>query len=151
MMSGTTVAGDVPRAPLVAIAAFLGATLLAVGVARVAGYEPVRKPEAPVVTHHDLHFADLPGGIVEVTENGAQVALLTGGTDGFVRVVMRSLTRDRRLHGLGREEPFRLRIHADGRLSLEDRATQRVVDLAGFGVDNIAAFRRLVPQQEATP
>lgn len=145
------VAGDVPRAPLVAIAAFLGATLLAVGMARVTGYEPVRKAEAPVVESHDLQFADAPGGVVEVTENGALVAVLTGGTDGFVRVVMRSMTRDRRLHGLGREEPFRLRVHADGRLSLEDLATRRVVDLAGFGVDNIDAFRRLVPQQEATP
>ena len=146
-----TVAGDVPRAPLLAVGAFLVATLVAVGVARVTGYEPVRKPEAPVVTHHDLHFADLPGGLVEVTENGTRVALLTGGTDGFVRVVMRALTRDRRLHGLGREEPFRLRFHADGRISLEDRATHRVVDLAGFGVDNGGAFARLVPQQEATP
>lgn len=145
------VAGDVPRAPLVAIAAFLGATLLAVGVARVTGYEPVRKPQAPVVESHDLRFADAPGGRVEVTADGALVAVLTGGTDGFVRVVMRSLTRDRRLQGLSREEPFRLSIHADGRLSLEDLATHRVVDLAGFGADNIAAFRRLIPDQEVLP
>jgi putative photosynthetic complex assembly protein len=127
----------------------VGASLLVIALARLSGYEPVSAEPAPVVESRDLHFADRADGAVDVIENGQPVALLASGTDGFVRVVLRSFTRDRRLHGIGREEPFRLRVHANGRLSIEDRATLRVVDLSGFGADNIAAFSRLITKREA--
>ena len=145
------VAEDMPRGPLIAAAGLVVISLLAVGVARFGGYEPVRAAPAPVVESHDLHFVDRPGGSVDVFENGTQVAVLPSGYDGFVRVVLRSFTRDRKLRGLGREEPFRISRHADGRLSIEDRATFRTVDLAGFGADNIGAFAKLIDQPKATP
>ncbi len=148
---GSPATGDIPRGPLLAIAALVGMSLAAVALARVGGYQPVRAEPAPVIESRDLHFADRPDGAVDVIENGQPVAVLERGTDGFVRVVLRSFTRDRRLHGLGREEPFRLRVHADGRLTIEDRATHRVVDLAGFGADNVAAFSRLIEKREALP
>lgn len=135
---------DMPRGPLIAAAGLVAISLMAVGVARWSGFEPVRLAPAPVVETHDLHFVDRPGGVVDVMEGGERIAVLASGYDGFVRVVLRSFTRDRKLRGLGREEPFRISRHADGRLSIEDRATFRTVDLAGFGVDNVAAFARLI-------
>jgi len=145
------VAKDMPRGPLIAAAGLVVLSLLAVGVARLNGFEPVRATPAPVVESHDLYFFDQPGGAVDVFENGEQVAVLPSGYDGFVRVVLRSFTRDRKLRGLGREEPFRISRHADGRLTIEDRASFRVVDLAGFGADNIGAFAKLIEQPKATP
>jgi len=142
---------DMPRGPLIAAAGLVVISLLAVGFARLSGFEPVRSTPAPVVESHDLHFVDRPGGAVDVLEGGEQVAVLPSGYDGFVRVVLRSFTRDRKLRGLGREEPFRIRRHADGRLTIEDRATFRTVDLAGFGADNIAAFAKLIESPKATP
>ena len=142
---------DMPRGPLIAAAVLVAGSLLAVGMARLSGFEPVRKPPAEVVESHDLFFADRSDGGVEVFENGEQIALLPGGSDGFVRVVLRSFTRDRKLRGLGREEPFRINRHADGRLTIEDRATLHTVDLAGFGADNIAAFSNIIADREAKP
>jgi putative photosynthetic complex assembly protein len=142
---------DMPRGPLIAAAGLVVISLLAVGLARLNGFEPVRAVAAPVVESHDLHFVDRPSGAVDVLEGGKQVAVLPSGYEGFVRVVLRSFTRDRKLRGLGREEPFRIRRHADGRLSIEDRATFRTVDLAGFGADNIAAFAKLIEDPKATP
>lgn len=135
---------DMPRGPLIAAAGLVVVALVAVGLARAGGYEPVRSPPAPVVESHDLHFVDVAGGSVDVLESGERIAVLPSGYDGFVRVVLRSFTRDRKLRGLGAEEPFRIRRHADGRLSIEDRATFRTVDLAGFGADNVAAFAKLI-------
>jgi putative photosynthetic complex assembly protein len=142
---------DMPRGPLIAAAGLVVISLFAVGLARLNGLEPVRWTPAPVVESHDLFFFDRPGGAVDVFENGEQIAVLPSGYDGFVRVVLRSFTRDRKLRGLGREEPFRIRRHADGRLTIEDRATFRTVDLAGFGADNIAAFARIIEDPKATP
>jgi hypothetical protein len=47
------------------------------------------------------------------------------GTQGFLRGALRALVRERRQHGLGDEQPFRLLAHPDGRLTLEDPATGR--------------------------
>jgi putative photosynthetic complex assembly protein len=41
--------------------------------------------------------------------------------------------------------PFRLALHADGRLTLEDPATSRTIELQAFGPANSGAFARLLP------
>ncbi len=41
--------------------------------------------------------------------------------------------------------PFRLSAWSDGRLTLEDPATGRAVDLEAFGPTNEATFVRLLP------
>jgi putative photosynthetic complex assembly protein len=52
--------------------------------------------------------------------------------------------RERRSHGLGMEHPFRIARYPDGRLVLEDLATDRVIDLQAFGPTNAGAFARLL-------
>ena len=58
---------------------------------------------------------------------------------------MRILARERRMNDEGRETPFRLIRWADGRLSIEDPATGRRIDLGAFGAANTQAFARLMP------
>ena len=61
-----------------------------------------------------------------------------------MRGVLRGLARDRRADGIGRSPPFRLTRWADGRLSLDDPATGRHVDLEVFGPTNAGAFAEIL-------
>ena len=101
----------------------------------------------PASASIDLRFEDLPGGGVAVrrADDGAAVAVLAPGTEGFVRATLRGLARDRKRGDLGPEQPFRLSAWTDGGLSLEDRATGRTLDLRAFGSTQVEAFARLLP------
>jgi putative photosynthetic complex assembly protein len=76
------------------------------------------------------------------------LAVLDPGTNGFVRGVLRGLARERRRQGLGSEIPFHLAQRADGRLTLVDPATERVIDLKAFGPTNTQAFARLLEARD---
>ena len=90
------------------------------------------------------------GGVVVVDGEATGVARLAPGTNGFLRATLRGLVRERRRNGLGAEAPFRLTAHADGRLTLQDAATGRLVDLEAFGATNAGAFAALLrPRPDA--
>ncbi len=101
-----------------------------------------------IVASRDLRFADRGDGAVIITDvgNGNVAQIIPAGQKtGFVRGVMRSLARERRMAGIGAEAPFRLTAWADGELSLVDSATGRAIELNAFGPDNRAAFAALLP------
>lgn len=136
----------IPRIPLLGAAALVVATVIVVAAARLAGpaAEPPTQPSA--ATSRELRFHDLADGMVEIHDarTGQVVEIITPGNDGFVRATMRSLARERVRLGIGAEEPFRLHAQRDGRLTLEDPATRRRVELDAFGPTNAAAFARLL-------
>ena len=66
------------------------------------------------------------------------------GANGFLRGTLRGLARERKRQGVGAEQPFRLIGRADGRLTLEDPATGRRVDLESFGPTNAAVFAQML-------
>lgn len=142
-----------PRGALIGAAALIGFSLLAVTLARFAGLGPVTEPMAPVVQSRELCFADRADGAVIVYDRQGDevVDLVPPGSGGFVRGVLRALARERRLQGDGASTPFRLSRLADGRLTLEDLATGRVIDLKAFGHTNEGAFARLLSPGNATP
>lgn len=72
------------------------------------------------------------------------VAVIPPGTNGFLRGSLRGLARERKRQGIGAGPAFRLVRWADGRLTLEDPATRRVIDLAAFGPTNSGAFADLL-------
>jgi len=124
----------------------VGLTLLGAGTARFTGVGRVPPPSALVEVSRDVRFEDRIDGAVVVREAGTQqiVSILAPGRDNFVRGVLRGFARDRRSRELGSEDPFRLTRWSDGRLSLTDLATQRVVELEAFGATNTGAFARLL-------
>ncbi|HPB76430.1 MAG TPA: photosynthetic complex assembly protein PuhC [Chromatiaceae bacterium] len=142
-----------PRGALIGAAALIGFSLLAVTLARFAGLGPVTEPMAPVVQSRELRFADRADGAVLVYDRQGDevVDLVPPGSGGFVRGVLRALARERRLQGDGASTPFRLSRLADGRLTLEDLATGRVIDLKAFGHTNEGAFAQLLSPGNATP
>lgn len=147
---------EVPRGALRAVAALILATLVAVAWVQLSGGAPSSASAAPVVTERWLQFRDLPDGQVEVLESGRPLATLSAGAHGFLRGALRALARERRLStaatvtpaaapATGQASPaYRLRAHADGRLSLDDPATGVRIDLESFGQTNAADFAQLL-------
>lgn len=137
-----------PRWTLVAAALLIALSITGAGVARhqrlAAEAEAVAV--APPLAARDLHFADTAVGAVEIydAQSARLVYVAEPGTNGFIRGVMRSMARDRRVRGIGQEPAFRLAEWPDGRLTLEDLATGKMIELSAFGGDNRAAFHRLL-------
>ena len=144
---------DVPRGALWGAGALLAFTLAATALVR--WFDDGRSPSAPtapVVAEARLHFIDLPDGGITVrnADDGRVLQQIAPGGEPFVRGTLRALTRERRSHGLGEGPPFQLMVHADGRLSLIDTATQRRIDVGSFGPTQATAFARFLPARLST-
>ena len=136
----------VPRGPLLAIGALVLATLLGAGFARLSGLGTLRLPEAAAMQVRELRFDDRADGSVVIRDAGSEgiVATVAPGTGGFLRATLRGLVRERKRQGIGDGIGFRLVGRADGRLTLEDPATGRQIDIGSFGPTNSAVFAQLM-------
>lgn len=103
-------------------------------------------PQGFVVTARDIFVEDRDDGAVVIRDarSGQVVQELEPGTGGFIRATLRGLVRARRLGELGPEKPFRVTRWSEGRLTLEDTASGRVVDLLAFGQAQVDAFQSLL-------
>ncbi len=141
-----------PRSIVFAGGGLMLAALVAAGTARFTDRGVTRLPDTAAHLTRAIVFADRDDGAVLITEpNGDMVAVLPGGGDGFVRGVMRGFARDRKARGVGPEAPFELVRRVDGRLTLIDPATGRIVELDAFGPTNSGAFARLLTARETRP
>lgn len=135
-----------PRGALVGAAAVVSVAILAALTARITDVGATRLTLSTPVKVVELRFADRPDGGVAVLDGrtGAVTDEFAPGTNGFVRGALRGLARERKRREIGAEPPFRLTRWADGRVTLDDPTTGRVVDLVAFGPTNAAAFTRLL-------
>ncbi|MDX2276569.1 MAG: photosynthetic complex assembly protein PuhC [Hyphomonadaceae bacterium] len=138
-----------PRFALIAAALLVSGSIAAAAVARyvrVNGAEASQAQSMSPLAVRDLTFFDMADGSVEVRDaSGADVLFVAEpGTNGFIRGVMRGMARDRRARQIGQAPAFRLAEWPDGRLSLEDTATGKQIELGAFGATNRAAFAQLL-------
>lgn len=135
---------QLPRPALIGMIALAVFALVAAAVVRLSGVD-VREPDAAAVMVRELCFDDLPDGSIAVTDarTGARVQTIEGES-GFLRGTLRGLARERKRAGFGPEAAFELIARADGRLTLKDPTTGRMVDLESFGPTNAAVFARLL-------
>jgi hypothetical protein len=121
--------------------------LISVGLVRITGNGPDQRIAATTV-ERSLRFEDLPdhGVLVSDGATGEKLTVLYG-EQGFVRGVLRALSRERHSRGLGSKPPFNLVAYVDGRVTLMDPATGERVDLASFGPTNTAEFARFLAMQ----
>lgn len=134
------------RSPMIAAAALLAIALGIIGLVRMEGTPGPVPAEGRAVAARDLFFEDRDDGGITVRDarSGAEVADLAPGTNGFVRATLRGLVRERKRGELGPAAPFRVTRWAEGRLTLEDTATGRVVDLLAFGQTQVETFQSLL-------
>jgi putative photosynthetic complex assembly protein len=134
-----------PRAALIGAAVLIGGALILAAVGRSSGIGTTSMPAVAAAATRDLRFVDRRDGSVAVYDTaGNEIATLAPGTNGFARGVMRGFARSRKLEAIGDQPPFRMTRWTDGRLSLSDPATGRIVDLDAFGPTNAEVFARLM-------
>ena len=144
-----------PRGPLLGAGALVTVALLSAVAGRMAG-SSVAPPDASVLASRELRFEDRPDGGVSVLDarDGHEVDVAAPGTNGFLRATLRGLARERRLSGIeagAAGAPFRVTAWSDDRVTLDDLATGRHVELEAFGGTNEAVFARLLPVPRAAP
>jgi putative photosynthetic complex assembly protein len=145
----------VPKPALIAALGLVILTVAATAAVRLTGTPPSASPallraanNSTIVTTRDLRFTDRADGalIIEDVGSGSTAGMVEAGSkSGFIRGVMRGLARERRMHGIRNQPPFRLTLWTDGELSLVDTATGRNLELGAFGGTNRTAFLLLLP------
>lgn len=139
-----------PRTALFASAALIGFAILAAGLANHTGIgKEVVVVEGDPITRTMTFNDRADGAVIVATPEGTTIRVLKGDESGFVRGVLRSLSRARAAQGLGAEQPFILKQWPDGLLALDDTATGQRTVLNGFGETNYKAFQRLLVNKEA--
>ncbi len=149
-MSGRALAaGGRPRFhPGVALGVLIVTAVAVIALARWSAAPVPAVVQEPVAHQRLLQFSDLPDGAVGVTDagSGKEVARFEG-EQGFLRGTLRAVARERRMRGLGAEQPLELIAYRDGRLSLHDPATGTRIALESFGTTNASVFARLLDPQ----
>lgn len=136
----------VPKAWLISAIALVLFSLAAVTTVRLTGVGGTKMTLPAAVESRDLLFEDGKDGAVLVYDarDRQLIDTLAPGTNGFVRVVLRGLARERRLGDVGKEPPFRLTRFENGQMTLQDTSTSKQIDLVAFGSSNAEAFARLM-------
>lgn len=110
---------------------------------------PGSPPQAPValpVVSAELQFLDGPQGLIEVinARNHAPLASYSAGEGSFLRGILRSLVRERRMRDLEPGGAFHLALLETGSLVISDPQTGYWMALEAFGVDNRRVFAELL-------
>jgi putative photosynthetic complex assembly protein len=126
-------------------------SIVAVLVARGTGVGLMLTPEGEPAETRLLQFDERADGRLFILDHpaGAQVALIPA-EGGFIRGVLRGLSRGRALERMESTEVYLLTRWDDGRLSISDPATGQSFDLNSFGVDNLRIFAQLLESQGGT-
>ena len=133
------------RLPALAVTGAVGLALLAAASGRIMNtVNPA--PTATRVDVRDLRFEDRADGAVLVFDGRSAAPFdVVTGQNGFLRGTLRGLARTRHSEGIDASTPFRLSAWSDNRLTLDDPATGRHIELEAFGPTNEAVFTRLLP------
>lgn len=131
------------RMPSLTIAA-LATIVLAIAVAsRLMVHEGA--PMAMLVQSADLLMQDRDNGSIVVTAApcGRVVDIVAPGSNGFLRVLLAGLVHERARERVA-TPGFHITRWSDGRLTIDDVATGRLIELEAFGPANAEAFGRLL-------
>lgn len=123
----------------------LGAVALFVAWVIMQSQQSARYPDAPATQIKQLRFEDRADGSIAVVDyqTKQQVDVIIGEA-GFVRGALRTLAQERKRREISSEPPFELIARQDGRLTLSDPSTGRMIDLESFGAMNSQHFARLL-------
>ena len=124
---------------------FLSSVFLVVALLRGQGME-IPQDHSPISWQRTLRFEDRPNGDVAVMDGQSTLEITRYvGEQGFVRGILRTLSRERMRRGIGSGPTFELIGHTDGRLTLLDPATGQRINLESFGPTNMSSFAKLQP------
>ena len=125
------------------------ALLWAWGVSRDdAHYAPPQQQASLPVSSAELLFIDGPRGRVDVVDAHTQatLAVYESGEGSFLRGIVRSLVRERRVRDLDPGGVFNLALLDNGSLVISDPDTGYWMALEAFGLDNRRLFAEILEQ-----
>ena len=125
------------------------ALLWAWGVSREdAHYAPPQQQASLTVSSADLLFIDRPHGRIDVldAQTQATLAVYESGEGSFLRGIVRSLVRERRVRDLDPGGAFNLALLDNGSLVISDPDIGYWMALEAFGVDNRRLFAEILEQ-----
>ena len=139
------------KLPALAVVGMITVGLAGAIAGRITG--PTSEPErGKAIAARDLRFEDRADGAVLIYDGRSTTPFeVVEGQNGFLRATLRGLARTRRSEGLGSAQPFHLAAYSDGRLTLDDPATGRHVELEAFGHSNADVFAHLLPGVDRIP
>ena len=144
-----------PRLPLVIGFTLVGLSIAAAAAGRLTlapGHDAGAAASGAPAVARELVFEDRDDGAVVARAAGSlRTVEVFEGENGFLRGTLRGLARARRSEQVSPALPFRLAEWPDGRLTLDDPATGRHIELLAFGADNAAVFARLLARAERAP
>ena len=136
----------IPARLLVAMLILALSSLALVSFAVVTGRETVGRPKpATILSERIIHLVGRDAQAVTVTD-ADDTLLFDLPHGGFITVIQNGLERERTVARVDQSLPVRLVHYANGRLTVIDPATGWSVELGNFGVDNRAAFQKLLPR-----
>ncbi len=146
-MTTSTTEDAIPRGAVWGGAGLIVFALLATATARLTDVGTVRSAPVTPTDSKILTFEPRVDGSMLVREVGnprASHVVPATGNEGFVRVALQSMIRERDALGIKPDAPYRLMRQDGGRLWLEDLATQRRLTLDAFGSGNAKVFAKFL-------
>lgn len=140
----------VPRVLVVAMF-----SLMVASVALVAFAQWTDRPNVGVVSESAVSqsveitlTATKAGHYHALAPDGELLADSAIGKNGFIGVIGKAVDRERMLHHVAGSPPLQVVRREDGLIAILDPATDMNIPLLGYGVDNVAAFARLLPSTQ---
>lgn len=121
------------------------ASLIAVGIIRVASPPtPFHQAVQPVASY-DLTFVTGEAGALEIVDlrNGAVLATVPSSGEGLLRNAVRGLERTRTLEGLPLDAPYQLILWPEDKITLSDPVSNKHIPLTSFLPMNTGVLAKL--------
>ncbi len=136
----------VPRVLVIAMFSLMFASVALVSYAQLTDRPNVGVVKhSPIVESMEITLTGDRSSTYAVTDaSGAQLAHSSGDQMGFIGVIGKAVDRERMLHGVVGNPPITVARRENGKFAIIDPSTEMVVDLIGYGADNIAAFATLL-------
>ena len=113
---------------------------------QILNFKPVNTPaNTPVISNKLIYIVksdDLSTKILD--ENSTILVEYPKGKETFVSTLLTVINRDRSKRNIDKSAPLVLQEKDDGRIGIFDPASEKEIDLMGFGEDNIIIFRDIL-------
>ena len=132
--------------PALLLATMIPLTLVGAAFAKWTGVGTTRLDPIVAVESVELRFTDRADGAVLVQDVVAaeRIFIVPPGKDGFARVAVRGMVRQREMQQVYTQDPFMLMRDVANRLWLQDSVTGHRVALDAFGSGNQKVFERFL-------
>ncbi len=137
-----------PRGVLIGAAVLMAVTATFAFIARTTDLGAHRLVPAATVASVDLQFITGADGAITIRDVGRNIDLqkLSAKSDGFIKIVLRSLTQERNVKGIDPAVTVRLSQLSDGQYILQDTVTGRIITISAFGSGNLSVFTQFLPK-----